>query len=149
MRLFENLSVEEFYASISDPNFITELYIEGLSNQNAIMAVTAQNELIKRGEVDQVTSVLRDAINEDIFSSDTSFTQLVATSLIEARRNDPLLYRIGRMLLEQTTEEGEEEKMAEDVEKSVLIGVIRKLVMKHGYTDAEFYQMVDDIFNAE
>ena len=150
MKLFENLSIEEFYASIPDSNFIADLYSQGMVDRNAIMAVTAQNELIKRGDVDLVTSILHEALNEGMFSSDSSFTQLVATGLIEHRKIDPLIYRMGRILLDHSTLKDEEnEEIADDVEKSVLVDVIRKLVIKHGYTDTEFYQMVDDIFSAE
>lgn len=148
MKLFENLSIEEFYASIPDCNFIEELYKQGVVDSNAIMTITAQNELIKRGEFGRVTDVLREALNEGMFAPESSFTQLVATSLTEYRRVDPLLYRIGRTLLTSVSEENKEKEIADDTEKSALIDVIRKLVMKHGYTDTEFYQMVDDIFNA-
>ncbi len=144
-KLFESIGIEEFYASIVDPQYIAEIYAKGLKENNAILAITAQNELVKRGEIDYVISGLQTALDSKWFEANTSFTQLVGTSLIGFSKLDPLLRRIGKALLSGTLEMSEKEK-DELSEKSILTETLRKLINEHDYTDTEFYAMIDQVF---
>ena len=144
-KLFESIGIEEFYASITDPQYIAEIYAKGLKEKNAILAITAQNELVKRGDVDLVITELKKAFDEKSFEVNTTFTQLVATSLIGIGRLDPFLRRIGKVLLSGTVEISEKER-DELNEKSILTETLRKLILEHDYTDSEFYAMIDQVF---
>lgn len=144
-RLFENIDVKEFFASISDSKFIAELYAKGLKDNNAIMAITAQNELVRRGDTDYVVEELNAALEGKFIKVDTVFSQLLSTSLINEGRLDPMLRRIGILLGDESNVISEEEKQ-ELTEKSILTETLRKLINNHGYTDTEFYAMVDELF---
>lgn len=144
-RLFENIDVKEFFASISDSKFIAELYAKGLKDNNAIMAITSQNELVRRGDIDYVVEELNAALEGKFIKVDTVFSQLLSTSLINEGRLDPMLRRIGILLGDESDAISEEEKQ-ELTEKSILTETLRKLINDHGYTDTEFYAMVDELF---
>lgn len=96
----KNLTVREMYASIGDTNYIVELFQKGLEINNDRLAVSAMEELLRRGDTDFIAKGLNHAFEQGQLTPKSTLVTLIANSLMDgAREVDPILQRYGKGLL--------------------------------------------------
>lgn len=98
MQLFANLFANELVSSIRSTDDIVELYEKGFGTQNAMVAICAQNELVRRGELNRLSQTLISCVDEGQLKLGTEFAHLIAISLSELGGFDPMLEKIGDYL---------------------------------------------------
>ena len=95
----KNLTVREMYTSISDTDFIVQLFAKGLAMNNDRLAVSAMEELIRRGDTDRIVYTLDEAFAKNLMVMGSPLTIILATSLFEnAREEDAILSHYGKAL---------------------------------------------------
>ena len=150
MNLFENTNARELFSSITDVDDVIRLYTRGLETSNPILAICAQNELVRRGCNEKIHETLIEFLENDKSNLDPSntFYQLLSTSLNSMGKIDPVALRISKEIADLTVNgDTLDLNIPEDVtEEAVLKDTLRKLITKHGLSDREFYQMVDNVF---
>ncbi len=96
----KNLTAREMYASIGATDFIVTLFKEGLAVNNDRLAVSAMEELLRRGDSDLITERLEDAFKQQQMVAGSSLVYLIGSSLFDdAREIDPILHAYGKGLL--------------------------------------------------
>lgn len=93
-----NLTVRELYASIPATQTIYSFYTEGLKEDNDRLAVSAMEELIRRGDTDLVMRGLKNAFDNKEIKLGTTTTSMIARSLMDVDRTNSLLRRFGEFL---------------------------------------------------
>ena len=94
----ENLTVSELYESIATDT-IDNLFRLGLKTKNELLAVSAMEELLRRGDNDMVVDGLNDAFDSDWTIAGSPTHILIANSLAEnAMITDSLLCSYGKAL---------------------------------------------------
>ena len=106
MQIFENLFTTEFLGSMKQVDDVAELYRKGFKTQNAIVAVCAQNELVRRGYLDIVIKTLLECVENGLMQYGTEFTHLVAMSLESIGDLDPMLSKIGKHIYDNADKAG-------------------------------------------
>ncbi len=102
--LWENLKVKELYASIYATSIIEEMFKTGLKIGSTLLAVSAMEELIIRGDTDIIRRGLDSAFKEGHVKIGTSMSTLIALSLSEScREADPFLQHFGEFLFKAKT----------------------------------------------
>lgn len=96
----KNLTVKEMYASIGATSFIVELFKKGLEMNNDRLAVSAMEELLRRGDTDLIAESLNHAFEQNQVVLGSTMATLIGSSLMDgAREPDPILHRYGKGLL--------------------------------------------------
>lgn len=96
--LYKNLTAKELYASIPT-NVIEPFFHKGLEMDNDRLAVSAMEELIRRGDTDMVFQGLRQAFERGDVKVKTTTATMIARSLSESCRGiDPFLHQFGKFL---------------------------------------------------
>ena len=99
-----NLTLEEMYKNIYCSDHIAKLFKMGLEIDNYVLAVSAVEELIVRGDLDLIVETLNWAFDERKCSigENTALTR-VARTLLNKKRElcelDPLLFRYLELLV--------------------------------------------------
>lgn len=150
MNLFENTNARELFSSITAVDDVAELYARGLETLNPILAICAQNELARRGCNEKIHEILVEFLDNNKSNIDpgNTFYQLLSTSLSSLGKIDPVTLRISKEIANLTVDgDTLDLNIPEDVtEEAVLKDTLRKMITKHGLSDREFYQMVDNVF---
>ena len=106
----KNLTVREMYASISATSVIVDFFRKGLEMDNDRLAVSAMEELLRRGDSDYVVSCLSEAFQKNQVRLGSVMSTLIANSLVESARTvDPFLSKYGKAILSGKCEGGPRE----------------------------------------
>lgn len=98
--LCRDLTVEELFGSIPSTEIIKYLFEIGLQHVENYLAVTAMEELIKRGEYDEVFNDIAAAFEVGRIMMGTTTSRLFAKSLIDASQNrKPFLFWLGHFIM--------------------------------------------------
>jgi len=100
MLLLNNLSTKELYASIPRTATVSQMMRDGMEQGSTQLAVSAMEELSKRGDTDIIVKNLFEAAKNGVLVPGTSMASMISRSLIEDRETDPLLRRAGKWLLQ-------------------------------------------------
>lgn len=92
--MFKDLSAVELLGSIRDPDNVVNLYRTGLKEQNAIVAICAQQELFRRGDSALVLDAIKENIN--VLEPDTTFTHMMCESFSKLTPHEPTLKLLGK-----------------------------------------------------
>ena len=148
MEYFKDLTTREMFSSMRTDD-VCQAYRVGLSTKNPLLAITAQNELIRRGDTDIVSKEIQLFVddNSDLFESDSMFAQILGSSLCQLGMYDRTLYYVGKHILSNDKNSYDELKnsnLADDEAK--LMGTLRSLIEKYDYSNRDFYELADSIF---
>ena len=102
MRMFANLSANELLASIMRVNDIVELYKKGFEAQNAVLTICAQNELVRRGDIDALRQALVECVDEGWLETGTEFAHMMAVSFSTINDLDPALGKLSKYIFTRT-----------------------------------------------
>lgn len=95
----EHLTVRELYATIADTQLIASLFEKGLKQNNDRLAVSAMEELLRRGDTDKIAYKLDKAFSSSWMVKGSPLVIMIANSLFEnAHEVDPLLCHYGKGL---------------------------------------------------
>ncbi len=95
----EYLTVKELYATIADTQFIASLFKKGLKRNNDRLAVSAMEELLRRGDSDMIVYALNDAFASKLMVKGSPLVTLISNSLLEnAHEINTILYHYGKGL---------------------------------------------------
>ena len=95
----EHLTVKELYATITDSQLIASLFEKGLKQNNDRLAVSAMEELLRRGDTDKIAYKLEKAFSSNWMTKESTLVIMIANSLFEnAHDVDPLLCHYGKAL---------------------------------------------------
>ena len=96
----KNLTVREMYASIYVTSVIVEFFKKGLEMNNDRLAISAMEELLRRGDTDYIVEGLDNAFEKEQIMSQSTMVTLIGNSLKDGARDvDPMLQKYGKGLL--------------------------------------------------
>ena len=100
--LGNTLSAADLMASIPCTKDVSDLYRMGLDHELTILAVCAQDELIRRAATDYICEGLQDFFDSGkTFKLGTEFAHFIAQSLMAMGDIDPFLSRYGKYIYRQ------------------------------------------------
>ena len=98
---FNNLTVRELYASITNPDDVTGLFRHGIRINNDRMAVSAMEELIRRKAYYDIVDVIDQAIEDDdsLRPGSTLFSMMMRSLAESTKGNETYLGAYARAVL--------------------------------------------------
>lgn len=101
--IYKTLTTKELYASIPRTETISQMMRDGIEQGSTQLAVSAMEELIRRGDTNLVSENLDIGLKNQQLKPGTSIYIMIANALMEDRSNQ-LLYELGKNLLRLSTE---------------------------------------------
>ena len=86
--IYKNLTTHELYSSISDFSIISEMMKNGIKIGSTQLAVSAMEELLKKGLEDTVIEILTKAYKDKELKVGSPMFSMVTTSLTEDRKKN-------------------------------------------------------------